>query len=273
VNPQERAVDVKLQLIINEVFHQRGMDLQQYKVSFIARRLEARMRERKIKDYEEYASLLKKDTTELPKLYQALSINVTEFFRDKDVFDAVSTRIIPSLLAETSQPRTIRVWSAGCATGEEAYSAAILLSQALEYSRVPFTVIGTDLSAKAIETAKHAVYHTSSLKNVPKQLLAKYFHALPEEELHQVCKEIRDLVSFSVSDLATMFLPNRLDLIFCRNVIIYFEREMQRRLFVKFHNSLNTGGYLILGKVELIIGQSSTLFEGFLPREKIYRRI
>lgn len=260
-----------LELIIKKAFRQRRIDLRQYNVNFLHRRLNVRLRARGSLDYSQYASLLDQDPTEYNELIQALSINVTEFFRNNDVFDAFYTHILPKLLSIGKQ-NEIRIWSAGCATGEEMYSVAILLNQASEsYGSFKFKIIGTDVSAKAIETARKGTYAHSSLKNLPEKFLKKYFQQV-YEGYYQISKNIMDSATFNVGDILTMPTPNSLDVIFCRNIIIYFGRKTQDQLFARFAHSLKPSAYLILGKTEMIKDGATSLFEPLMPRERIYRK-
>lgn len=264
-------VDSSLGLIIEKAFRQRRVDLHQYNANFLHRRLNVRLSAKGLHDYSQYASLLDQDPTEYNELFQALSINVTEFFRDNDVYDAFYTHILPKIL-NIGKQNEIRIWSAGCATGEEMYSVAILLNQASEiYGSFKFKITGTDVSAKAIETARKGKYTHSSLKNLSEKNLKKYFQH--ESDGHyQINKNIMDSVTFNVGDILTMPMPNSLDVIFCRNIIIYFGRKALDQLFVKFAHSLKPSAYLVLGKTETIKDGATSLFESIMPRERIYRK-
>src|SRR3989338_5082187 len=264
-------VDSSLGLIIEKAFRQRRIDLRQYNVNFLQRRLNVRVSAKGVRDYSQYASLLDQDPTEYNELFQALSINVTEFFRDNDVYDAFYTHVLPKIL-NIGKQNEIRIWSAGCATGEEMYSVAILLNQASErYGSFKFKITGTDVSAKAIETARKSKCVHSSLKNLPEKILKKYFQQVSEEH-YQINKNIMDSVTFNVGDILTIPTPNSLDVIFCRNIIIYFGRKAQDQLFVRFAHSLKPSAYLILGKTEMIKDGATSLFESVMPRERIYRK-
>ncbi|MBI1829080.1 MAG: protein-glutamate O-methyltransferase CheR [Thaumarchaeota archaeon] len=267
---EKQLVDPILNLIIKK-FSLRGLDLQQYKTSFLKRRIDARIRVQGLDSYLQYVSLLDKDPSEYTALFKSISINVTSFFRDKEVFSTFSNEIIPKLLSEKSKSQTIRVWSAGCATGEEAYSLAILLYEKFVKSDLgAFKVYATDISAKAVETAKIGRYTSDSLKNVSNEFLAKYFHVHSNGE-YQVHQEIKNYVTFNVGDIAA-FPITYLDVIFCRNILIYIEKETQYSILQKFHFSLKTSSYLVLGMDESIRGQQSHLFKSILPRQRIYQK-
>lgn len=266
--------DKGLDLVVRKVLNQRGIDLQQYKPSFVRRRLDVRVRARGVDDYVQYASVLEKDPSEFAVLFDALSINVTEFFRDKDVFDTFANHIIPRLLSGTSTGEDIRVWSVGCSSGEEAYTVALLLAQGFDsLNRIPrFKVIGTDFSVRAIDAARKGRYPYSSVRKAPPSLVGRYFRPSIQEGYLEVNDELKNFVTFELGDLATVSPTKFTDAIFCRNVLIYFGREMQVKLFGEFYQSLKAGGYLVLGKAETVIGAPSGLFEVAMPQERIYRK-
>lgn len=262
-----------LQMLVEKILHQRGVDLHQYKESFLRRRLDIRLRARGLQDYSQYSSLLDEDPSEYSIFFETLSINVTKFLRDKDVFDTFYKHIIPKLMEGKQNREEIRIWSAGCASGEEVYSIAILLHEALGDSKLnAFKVIGTDISPKAIQSAKNGRYKAETLQNLPRVLLIKYFESLQDRKQYEVCNEIREYVSFSVGDLSRSVSPANLDVIFCRNMLMYLESAVQHKIFATFYRSLKKTGYLVLGKAETIIGKPSELFEPLLSKERIYRK-
>lgn len=271
MSSETSLLDNSLELVIKKVALQRRIDLSQYNANFVKRRLNVRLRAKGLQNYLQYSSLLDQDQTECDALFQSLSINVTEFFRNKDVFDAFYNQILPKLLHHNKQEE-IRIWSAGCATGEETYTIAMLLDQAsANYGQFKFKIMATDVSSKAVETAKKGAYLSSSLKNVPEEFLAKYFHQTSDGN-YQLDKKIISLVNFTLGNILTMITPKSLDVIFCRNIIIYFDRKTQEQLFAKFAFSLKPHGYLILGKTEMIKDGASSLFEAEMPRERVYRK-
>lgn len=248
-----------------------GYDLQQYKTSFLKRRIEARMRARGLHNYSQYSDLLDVEPSECQSLFGAISINVTEFFRNPDVFSAFSTEIMPILLSKRSPYPTLRIWSAGCATGEEPYSLAILLYEKFAKNNLcDFRIYATDISLKAIESARSGKYTLHSLKNIPANLLHKYFkhHANGE---YEVIQEIKNLVKFNVGKIET-FPITHLDVIFCRNVLIYVEKHAQQAIFQKFHSLLKQYGYLILGMDESMRADQFSLFESMSIRQRIYEK-
>ena len=265
----EKVVDPVFDEIIKKATL-RGFNLQQYKTSFLKRRVDTRLRAKELGTYSQYLSLLDNDPSEYDALFRSVSINVTEFFGNKEVFLAFSNTIMPQLLNEKLQHGMIRIWSAGCATGEEAYSLSILLNEVLHTSTHEFRIYATDISVKAIEFAKQGKYSSLALKNIPKELLTKYFHPLSDDE-YQISQEIKNSVLFNVGDLASFHI-NYLDAIFCRNVLIYHGKETHDSIFKKFHSSLKTSGYLILGMDESIRGEHMSMFNSLMPRQRIYQK-
>jgi chemotaxis protein methyltransferase CheR len=253
----------------------RGVDLRQYKENFMKRRLDIRLKARGISDYSQYARLLDSDPSEFHSLLATFSINVTEFFRDVGFYNAFYSRIIPDMHVAATATRhggITRVWSAGCASGEEAYTLAIMFAEAAE-SLAGFRgrIIATDFGSKAIETARLGRYDAARLANVPEEILAKHFTRLADGR-HQVSDKLKAMVDFDVGNLATMNAPQQVDAVFCRNVLMYFDKDMQLKILTKFHKSLKDGGYFILGQSEAVMGESSALFETVMPKERIYRK-
>lgn len=269
---EKQLAQTNLENLIEKITRKRGVNLAVYKSSFLQRRLDIRLRVKGIKDYLQYGFLLDEDPSEYNSLFDTLSINVTEFFRDKYVFDTFLNEIVPKILAD-KKTESIRVWCAGCATGEEAYSIAIQIKEALKGSEESsFKVIGTDINSKSIDVAKEGKYQQSSLKNLPKHLLIKYFHNSSDGMYYEIGNEIKCHVSFNKGDLTMHMPPRFVDVIFCRNVLMYLDREVQYSIFDKFYHSLMDYGFLVLGTAESIIGRPSELFECVLPKERVYHK-
>ncbi len=246
-----------------------GFDFQKYKPSFLKRRIDTRLRLKGLNNYFQYLDLLDKDPMECNALAKAISINVTEFFRDKDVFSVFSNEIIPKLFEEKLYS-SIRIWSAGCATGEEPYSLAILLNEAAKKQRRSFKIFATDINSSAIEFAKQGKYPLMSLKNLPHELLEKYFHQTDKNQ-YEISQEIKNFVTFNVGDISS-FSVSYLDVIYCRNVFIYYAKETQDLILEKFHSLLKNTGFLILGMNENMRTEQAHMFESIVPRQRIYRK-
>ena len=179
--------------------------------------------------------------------------------------------VLPKII-NRSENKLIKIWSAGCATGQEAYSLAIMFQEAAINKNVMFKVIGTDMNKVAVNIAKTGIYELKSLKNIPKTAISKYFNKL-DDQLYQVKDEIKNLVEFNISDLGSQLI-NNLDVIVCRNLLIYYSKEAQELLFRKFHHSLNNEGFMILGLDETLIGTIGiNLFKTTHPRERILKKI
>lgn len=269
--------DSKLVTIIEKVLQRKGIDLNRYKITFLKRRLEIRMRIRGITDYSKYALILNDDPTELSDFFQSLSINVTQFFRDAKMFQLFSDTIIPKILSGAKSFDHIKIWSAGCASGEEPYSIAALFKNALGNLKGPSVEItATDVSKKAIEFAKSGIYDHTAFKDFPPDLFSKFFRPMKNNgDLHtkyEALPEIKQMIDFRVDDLLSNALQTY-DVIFCRNVLIYYTKEAHDLIFAKFYKSLKQSGYLVLGMDETMLGtKAEKLFSLEHVKERIYRR-
>jgi chemotaxis protein methyltransferase CheR len=261
-----------IRLIVDRVA-KRGVDLHQYKDGFLKRRLDVRLKARDVHSYADYARLLDSDATEFQALLATFSINVTEFFRDFHFYEAFYSKIIPELYSQAQAlGREVRVWSAGCASGEEPYTIALLFAEAAESLQgLRCKVIATDVSAKALDTARAGVYAQASLKNVPPEIMAKYFIRTADGK-YQVSPRLKLMISFEQGNLSTMTPPKAIDAVFCRNVLMYFDKETQNKIQTKFHQSLRSRGFFILGQSEALMGEPTRMFETVMARERIYRK-
>lgn len=273
----EPLSDAELIDVIGNTLKRKGVDLNRYKITFLKRRLDIRMKIKGISDYSKYALFLNNDSQELTELLQSLSINVTNFFRDAQIFNTFSNMVAPSLISRTKQFDTIRIWSAGCATGEEPYSIAILFKEALEHQKGPLVEItATDVSQKAINFAKIGLYSSLSMKELSPHLIAKYFHIIKDKDeksmQYQISENIKSRVNFKVDDILSNSIHSY-DVIFCRNVLIYYTKDAHDLILTKFYNSLKNSGYLILGMDETMLGRKvERLFSPISIKERIYQR-
>ncbi|KYG64909.1 hypothetical protein AZI86_11970 [Bdellovibrio bacteriovorus] len=248
-----------------------GSDFSQYKPSTLQRRLWRRVLQVHCKSLSEYLAYLKRTPGEVGILSQELLVSVTSFFRDAEVFEELG-RILETQISTKRAGEDLRIWVAGCATGEEAYSLAILACEALEkiHRNVPVKIFATDLDQDAIAEGRKGVYDSDSLLALPKDYLRKYFTKLSDGRF-ELQKRIRDMVVFAKQDMIQNPPFVRLDLVTCRNVLIYFEPELQKRVLEIFHFALTNSGYLCLGKSESP-GSDSTFFETFDKKLKIYKK-
>ena len=261
--------------LCRKIERERGFRCSNYKDTCLRRRISVRMRARSAATYADYAGILDTDSAEYDRLIQTLTINVTKFFRNPETFACIATRVIPELW-QTRSP-LIRVWSAGCATGEEAYSLAVLfrehalsLGDAHGLSRL--RIVATDVDREALASASRGQYPDAALEDTAPAVAERYFPL--ENNARTVTSEIRNLVAFEQRDLLEGHGPGgRYHLIVCRNVLIYFTRETQEQLFERFHELLLPGGFLVLGKVETLLGKSRERFAPVSSRDRIFRRL
>lgn len=263
----ETISDQQLEQIGKIMKDKLGKDLKQFKKPFLNRRISARMRSVGATNGSEYAQILASNESEPAFLFKSFSINVTEFYRDPFVWECISSKILPEI---TKKRAPLKVWSAGCASGEEPYSLAILLSEALG-SKTKFSVIATDISAEAITRAKKGQYTNMNIKNLAPNLISKYFTSTGKD-LYTVNDSIKQLVTFEQGDIAS-FAVDKLDMVTCRNVLIYYDKPAQELIFRKFHKSLLDASYLVIGQDETMMGvEASKLFTTLLARERIYKK-
>ena len=257
-----------------KITQDRGFGCASYKEKCLRRRIAVRMRARGVHSFADYARVLDGDPHEYDRLLDALTINVTKLFRNWETYDAMQRLVVPPLWALDAS--RIRVWSAGCSSGEEPYSVAALFLQhaaalgtAHRASRVD--VLGTDIDRDSLAAAARATYDEAAFADTPAALRERYFSAgYPA----QVTADVRALVRFERRDLLREDPPSGgLHLITCRNVIIYFDRATQEALFERFHAALLPGAYLVLGKVETLLGRVRTMFAPVEGRERIFRKL
>lgn len=251
--------------------NQTGVDFAQYKQPTILRRLNRRMVVRRSETLEQYVELLKKEPEEVQALFDDLLINVTDFFRDPEVFEATKRVVFPSLIRDSKHPHAIRIWIPGCSSGEEVYSIAIALVEFLESADLEYTIqmFGTDLSDSAIKKARAGIYDESSVANVSPERLRRFF--VRTESGYQISRRIREMCVFSRHNVAKDPPLSRMNLISCRNLLIYFAPSVQRRIIATFGYALKASGCLILGSSETL-GPLSEYFLTLDQPHKIYCR-
>ncbi len=257
-----------------KIFVSTSLDLGQYKDTYLQRRISVRMRCCGSKDYADYSRFLDSNPTEYDQLLDDLTINVTQFFRDPIVFRAMEEDVLPLLIYEKVKQgkNDITIWSAGCSSGEEPYSIAIMVRELLgeELNNFNVNIIGSDIDDASLEAASVGKYLPRQVTNVKKEYLERYFSL--EGEMYQISQDIMDMVDFRKIDLIASKPPTRFDCIFCRNVVIYFTRDMQEHLYMKFFDSMNHGGYFVMGNTETLVGEASNRFNTFKSRERIYQK-
>jgi two-component system, chemotaxis family, CheB/CheR fusion protein len=249
--PDIRNFDEELlRRIIDHLRVRTGHDFTKYKRATVLRRIARRMQVTRTADLKEYYEVMRESADEARALLGDLLISVTTFFRDAETFDKLAKAIIPELFKDKKADETVRVWVSGCATGEEAYSfAMLLLEEAARHPvRPPIQVFGSDLDARALASAREARFPIAIETDVSEERLRRFFAR--EGDHYRVRQEVRDIVLFAVHDLLKDPPFSHLDLISCRNVLIYLDRELQEQLVGTFHYGLNPGGYLFLGASE-----------------------
>ncbi len=259
-----------LSIIFEMLQRSTGADFRYYKKGTIRRRMMRRMGLLDLKRVEDYATYLQAHPSEIEKLYNDLLINVTSFFRDPESFESLKKLVFPIICEHKSLDLPIRIWVAGCATGEEVYSIAISLLEFLDdYPIKPaIQIFATDISEQAITTARAGVYHHNLLLDVSPERLRRFF--IPADGGYQISKLVRELCIFARQNLTSDPPFSRLDLISCRNMLIYLEPVLQKKVMPIFHYALNVNGFLMLGSSEGI-GNAVDLFELVDKKNRIYK--
>jgi len=263
--------DKDLQQIKESVLKNHGLDLSYFKPAFLARRIHVRMKMLNMRSSSEYVNFLNSKPNEIGSLYDSLSINVTKFFRDKQVWQAFMQKVIPNLLEVIKPTDTIRIWSCGCASGEEPYSLAIMFNEALKNTDHKFKILATDINLNSLREARTGVYTNDNLKNLDTRLITKYFKKI-ENDKYQIIEKIKNLVSFNLGDITT-FPATYLDVVFCRNLLIYYRKDAQDLILKKFYTVLKQNRFLVLGMDETLWGHK--LQNSFVPisaRDRIYQK-
>ncbi len=269
----EETESEPLETVFNLLLRRTRHDFSHYKRSTLHRRLERRMAIHAIATYEEYATYLGSNDQEIDLLFNELLIGVTSFFRDPAVWEHLATVTLPELLAQRSDVSRLRAWVVGCSTGEEAYSLAITFNEVTrQHSRFrdhSLQIFATDLSRSAIDTARRGRYPTAIQAEVSATRLTHFFSA--HTDSYQINSDIRDMVLFAQQDVILDPPFTRLDLICCRNLLIYFDSNLQHRIIPLFHYSLRRDGVLLLGSAETV-GRDARLFTPSESKLRLYRR-
>jgi len=251
-----------------------GNDFSHYKRNTLFRRIERRMGVHQIGKMADYVRYLRENSQELELLFKELLIGVTSFFRDAAEWEQLRVKALPKLLASRAHNQTLRAWVPGCSTGEEAYSLAIVLKEAVEQlkpkRRFPIQVFATDLDLDAIEKARLGVFPAAITADVSEERLERFFSK--EASTYRVCKEIREMVIFAPQNLIIDSPFTRLDVLTCRNLLIYLNADVQKKLLPLFHYSLSPDGILFLGSAETV-GEHTDLFAPLGRKSRLFRRM
>lgn len=260
-----------LQQIFKIVRRETGHDFTNYKRNTIRRRIERRMAIHQIAEFDVYIKYLKSNAPEIKMLFKDLIITVTNFFRDPEAFYALKEKVVKEIVRKKQINSPIRIWVAGCATGEEAYSLTILFEEAMEEleKRHEMQVFATDIDEESVEIARYGRYPDSISADVSKPRLKKFFNKL--DNGYKIKEQVREKLVFAKQDLIKDPPFSRLDLVCCRNVLIYMDSELQKKIIQMFHYVLNPDGFLFLGTSETI-GQYSDLFASVENKQKLFKR-
>lgn len=271
INPEDEIENENPDLakILKLILSKKNVDFIHYKMNTIKRRMLRRMMNLKLASIKIYADYLLENPSEIDLLYQDLLINVTEFFRDPETFLLLKKTILPRIIKSKKEGDTIRIWVAACATGEEVYSMAITLLEIQQSSSVniPFQIFASDLSAEAIALARNGEYSDSQLKNVSTKRLRQFF--TKSKDKYRIVKSLRDVCVFAQHNILNDPPFSRMDLISCRNFLIYLDTFNQKKCIGTFNYALNDNGYLMLGKSETV-GSSTKLFSIVNKKSKFY---
>jgi two-component system CheB/CheR fusion protein len=276
-SPRSACTTPKSENVLKKIFvllrAQTGHDFSQYKPSTIQRRIERRMAVHQIETMDCYVKFIQQMPDEVEALFRDMLIGVTNFFRDPEAFKVLEEQIIPKLFADKGADAVIRIWTPGCSTGEEAYSLAILLAERQEVLKKSFKVqvFATDIDSHAIAAARAGIYPSSITADLTPERLARFFSPDQGNSAYRIHKSIRDMLVFSEQNVIKDPPFSRLDLISCRNLLIYLGGNLQKKLIPLFHYALNPGGYLFLGTSETV-GELGDLFAAQDRKQKIYQR-
>jgi chemotaxis protein methyltransferase CheR len=251
-----------------------GIDITRYKDRCLLRRIAVRQRASGAADLRAYLKLVKRNPVECAALVKTLTIHVSQFFRNPTTFQALQHEVLPAILAEKDRTggRALRLWSAGCACGEEAYSLALLLCETAQdaLERYSTTIYGTDIEPECLRAAREGRYSAGSLKSVSARWRQRYF--VPAGAQYSVGPALRSLVHFKRHNILDPVPFGRIDLVVFRNVLIYMADALQEQVLLGIHGALSAGGYLVLGKVEGLSGSAKDLFAPVDVPERIYRK-
>lgn len=266
--------DIDFILLKSVIKDKLGFNCEYYKDSHFKRRIDVRLRASGARNYGDYVKLLKENPEELAILMDTLTVNVTNFFRNTEVYDIVEKEVLPAVIKtkSTSSLKSIKIWSAGCSIGVEAYSIAMLLHHLLgdNIKRYNISITGTDIDKASLQQAQQGVYGETEMKDVKPAFLKKYF--VQQGKQYHIIDEIKKMAHFKSHDMISGPKMKGFDIIFCRNVTIYFEKELQEKLYMDFYDGLNDNGFFVMGKTETLLGPSKDRFKPFNAKERIYNK-
>jgi len=268
--------DPVLDKIIEKIYKERNLDFSQYREAILGRRVMTRVRLAKLDNFEQYLRFLDKHPEEMDKLMDAMTINVTEFFRDEYVFDAIEKKVFPELFGRKKKLNSniIRIWSCACSSGEEPYSVLMLIAEFLGARLADYNlkIFATDIDSRSLSNAREGVYEEAQFRKLSeerKKILFKYFYDMGNSRLW-IREEWPAFIDFKYHDAISDAPLDSIDMVLCRNLFIYFGRDLQNKVLNNFYKSLRKDGFLVLGNVESIIGDMADSFISYDQKSRIY---
>jgi two-component system, chemotaxis family, CheB/CheR fusion protein len=264
--------EVSLEDLLQFVKESRGFDFTGYKRSSIERRVAKRMGEVGVERYDDYLDYLELHSEEFAELFNTILINVTGFFRDRPAWEDLAKQVLPQLVGSRGPSSPLRVWCAGCASGEEAYTAAMVLARVIGETafRERVKIYATDIDEAALDTARQGAYLPRQIEDVPRDALERFFERTDQRYLFR--KDLRRSVIFGRNDLVQDAPISRVDLLLCRNTLMYFTADTQAHILRRFNFALNDEGFMMLGKSEMLITRSD-LFTPVNLKWRIFRKV
>jgi two-component system, chemotaxis family, CheB/CheR fusion protein len=249
------TADLSFRALLDKLSTTYNFDFREYKEPSLARRIRARMAQVHATDFETYSRYLEQHADEHVALFNTILINVTAFFHDPDAWSLLAAEVLPRVVATARETGSIRIWSAGCSSGEKPYAIAMLLAEHLGAQGNDYLVkiYGTDIDEDALTTARHAAYRVEQLKDLPSELDDRYFAR--DGQLYRFRRELRRWCIFGAHNLTQAPPLSHIDLLICRNVLIYFTSELQERILSRFHYATREGGFLFLGRSESLLAR------------------
>ncbi|MEO6034259.1 MAG: CheR family methyltransferase, partial [Verrucomicrobiota bacterium] len=269
--PASSADDGSFKKILQQLRLRKKVDFTFYKPATIKRRIRRRLVLNKINRLNAYVTFLQKHPDEIEALYQDMLINVTSFFRDPEMFEALKEKIFPQIIANRTPDQAVRIWVAGCSTGQETYAVAMAFLEfaAQAGTQIPLQIFATDLNESMLEKARAGRYSRGQIQELSPERLRRFF--IEQEGAFQICKPIREMCIFAQHDLANDPPFSRMDLVTCRNMMIYFEPPLQKKVIPVLHYSLKPDGFLVLGTSETV-GEFTNLFSVANKAHRIYSK-
>jgi two-component system, chemotaxis family, CheB/CheR fusion protein len=269
---KQPELNPEFEALLNYLKRARSFDFTGYKRSSLQRRIQRRMQTINVESYSDYIDYLEVHPDEFGRMFDTILINVTNFFRDPGAWEYLESEIIPQIIASKKNDESIRIWSAGCASGEEAYTIAMYMAEAVgpERFRERVKIYASDLDEQALSQGRQATYTAREVANIPNAMLEKYFERTDQRFTFR--KDLRRAVIFGRHDLVQDAPISRIDLLICRNVLMYFNAETQSKILSRFHFAVSDTGFLFLGKAEMLFTHAS-LFQPVDLRRRVFKKV